>query len=90
MTTGDESEEYALTLSELDKMAKKTGCSQHDNCLTCPLPNCIYDTSHRLQHQKTVLRQANIRRMYMYHSVEAIAEQLNITTRTVYRAMKEK
>lgn len=37
-----------MTGAELDRLASQTGCSEHDDCLTCPLPNCIYDSKHNI------------------------------------------
>ena len=33
-----------LNIKQLNRLAKNTGCKVHNDCLTCPLPQCIYDT----------------------------------------------
>ncbi len=32
-----------LNIKQLDRLAEHTGCKEHDDCLTCPLTECIYD-----------------------------------------------
>lgn len=27
----------------LDDLARADGCREHDHCLTCPLPACVFD-----------------------------------------------
>lgn len=69
-----------LTVAELDRLAKDTGCRMHDDCLTCPLPECIYVTG----------RVGVIRDMARSMSKNEIAERLSISRKTVERALKER
>jgi len=80
----------SLSIAELNRLAEDTGCELHDNCLTCPFPECLYDEKRGLARAKTAQRHATIRRMSKYHSDMEIAEQLGISIRTVQRALKEK
>ena len=76
-----------LTLTDLDRMAKDTGCSEHDDCLTCPLPKCRYDIAG--WNSKAVKRHDAIRQLSSGLSAAEIAEQLGISIRTVQRVLKE-
>ena len=78
----------SLSSATLNRLAKDTGCSEHDDCLTCPFPNCIYDT--RRVNEAAKQRHSLIRSMSKYLSNDRIAEQLGIHVRTVQRALKEK
>ena len=67
--------------------ATGTGCLMHKDCLTCPLERCIYDTDK--VHAEIKLRRAEIRHMSEYLSNDDIAEQLDISVRTVQQVLKE-
>ena len=78
-----------MTTAELNKLAKNTGCDIHNDCLTCPLPLCRYDSSPVVgRHMR---RSIQIKQMLKqrYWSVEDLAEQLGVSTRTIQRALKE-
>jgi len=78
----------SLSVAELNRMAEDTGCELHDDCLTCPFSECVYDTKHGAQHFRTLQKQATIEQMAKYHSTKEIAEQLGVSRRTVERALK--
>ena len=75
-----------LTITEIDKLAKDTGCSEHDDCLTCPLPECIYITG---KPKASSRRYEDIRHMFLTKSIQDIANELGISVRTVWRALRE-
>ncbi len=75
-----------LTIAVLDRLAKNTGCNVHNDCLTCPLPECKYVTGHS-EYKK--VRYDVIRRMAEEMTDYAVAEQLGISVRTVRRALEE-
>ena len=78
-----------MTTGAKDKLAAGTGCDIHNDCLTCPLPLCRYDSSP--VRAKQVRRSIQIKQMLKqrYWSVEDLAERLGVSTRTVQRALKE-
>ena len=78
-----------LSTAELDRLAKSTGCEMHDDCLTCPLPECIYDRKRGLVDARTRQRHDRIRQMSECMSKRDVAEQLGITVRTVYRVLED-
>ncbi len=67
------------------------GCHLHDHCLTCPLPECIYEN----EDEPTAV---TIRRLQDEQRVETIeqeelttleaANRFGVTERTVYRMME--
>ncbi|GAH56342.1 unnamed protein product, partial [marine sediment metagenome] len=73
----------------LDRMAEDTGCSEHDDCLTCPFPKCIYDDNYGVVRARNAKRQLVIRQMLQHDSVKGVARQLGVSERTVQRAVKE-
>ncbi|KKN72623.1 hypothetical protein LCGC14_0408650 [marine sediment metagenome] len=77
-----------MTLDELDRMAADTGCSEHNDCLTCPLPDCIY-VAERNVNRNAKKRRELIRQMATSNSASSIANQLGVHIRTVQRALKE-
>ncbi len=79
----------SLSVAELNRMAADTGCSEHDDCLTCPLLNCIYDTNAGATHLKTANKQSAIKHLAKSMSVKGIADWFGISMRTVQRALKE-
>jgi len=78
-----------LTIAELDRMAKDTGCSFHDDCLTCPFTGCIYESRYEAKRMKRELRYAEIRKMARTLSISGISGRLGISKRTVQRALEE-
>jgi len=80
----------SLSIAELNKMAKDTGCKLHDDCLTCPFPYCIYDIKRGAIRKATMQRSAIIKQMAKSCSIEDIAKQFGVSVRTVQRALKEK
>lgn len=74
------------TIKACYNLYKNTGCAEHDDCLTCPLPECIYVVRPNRTYGKGRL----IRGMSKHMSNSDIAQQLNISLRTVQRALKEK
>jgi len=78
----------SLTRVELDRLAKDTGCAVHNDCLTCPLPECVYDV--KGLYAKTERRRITIRQKLGYLSVKDVAKQLGVCVRTVERAREER
>ena len=79
-----------LSIAELNRLAADTGCKLHDDCLTCPFPECIYNMP--LGDRMSIaskIRHDRIRYLAKSMNVKDIAEQLGISTRTVQRALKE-
>ena len=78
-----------LTVAELDKLAKSTGCDIYNDCLTCPLSRCRYDSSPVVA--RRVRRSIQIKQMLKqrYWSVEDLARHFGVSTRTVQRALEE-
>jgi len=65
-----------------------TGCSEHDNCFTCPFPDCIMQGDNSGRVNKTQLIYDKIRRMSKNFSVTQIAIYFSISKRTVLRALE--
>lgn len=76
-----------MTLAGLNRLAKDTGCGLHSDCLTCPLPECIYVTGK--VSVKAEQRRMTIRQMAKRMGEQEIAEELGVCVRTVQRALKE-
>ena len=51
----------SMTTAELNRLAADTGCSKHDDCLTCPLPDCRYDTEAEVMKLRKIEEQTAIR-----------------------------
>jgi len=81
----------SLSLAELDKLAKRTGCSEYDDCLSCPLPRCIYDDkSLGMEARGKDWRKRKARELLgMGVSIGGIAQKLGVSRGTVSRALKE-
>ena len=65
-----------------------TGCSGHDNCFTCPFPDCIMQSGNSGEVNKTQLRRDKIRSMSRNFSVSQMAIYFSISERTVYYALR--
>ena len=74
-----------LSLADLDRLAKDTGCEVHDDCLTCPLPECIYETKKQRNPQA---RTGKIRQLYPDKSIEELAHMFGVTSGTIYRDLR--
>ena len=77
-----------LSIGTLDRMAGNTGCSVHNDCLTCPLEECRYVDA-RVYVSHAARRHTQIRRLAEQMTTHTIAEHLGISIRTVQRALKE-
>jgi len=67
---------------------KDNGCKLYPDCLTCPLPNCIYDTRRGKQVILNRIRNAEIvRQVKLGKSSEELAEQFGVGVRTIQRAL---
>ena len=66
------------------------GCELFDSCLSCPLPQCIYDEPGGRQQLLKDLRNREITRMYIDEGrgVKELALMFGTSTRTVQRALK--
>ena len=62
------------------------GCSVAPSCLACPLPRCRYDVVGGVRTLRNRVRDPEIVRRYQAgERAEAIAADLGVTHRTVYR-----
>jgi len=66
------------------------GCELFDSCLSCPLPQCIYDEPRGRQHLLKEMRNREMMRMYIDESrgVKELALMFGTSQRTVQRALK--
>ena len=69
-------------------MKMEAGCRDHDDCFTCPFPDCIRRDSNINRENKTQLRHDKIRRMLRNFSVSQVATYFSVSTRTVRRTLK--
>ena len=77
-----------LSAAELDRMAADTGCSVHDDCLSCPLDECILIVGRGgLKTLRKRQRNDTIREMVATMSYKEIADQLGISQKTIGRAL---
>ena len=77
-----------LTLGELTSMKIESGCIEHDDCFTCPFPDCIRRESNIQRENRTQLRHDEIRNMSKNFSVSQVATYFSVDKRTVKRALK--
>lgn len=73
---------------KLGQMIKDNGCSEHDDCFTCPFPDCIMRSNNSKGVSKTQLRREKIMRMSKHFSTSQIATYFSIDKRTVQMALK--
>ncbi len=67
-----------------------TGCELAPSCLACPLAICKYDDPNWGPRSKLVMRNKEIARLFERgESVAAIAKQINVSSRTVYRVVMD-
>ncbi len=68
---------------------RDTGCDSAPSCLECPLALCKYDDPNGARHDRTVIRDTEIMRLFAEgFKVSAIALKVNISNRTVYRIIQ--
>ena len=68
---------------------RDTGCDLAPSCLECPLALCKYDDPNRARRSRTVMRDTEIMRLFAEGlKVSAIALEVKISTRTVYRIIQ--
>lgn len=66
-----------------------TGCKYHDDCLTCPFPDCIYEEGY----SSSRLRKEYRYRLIQEESVKTdktlveLSEMFGVSTRTIERAI---
>ena len=67
------------------------GCELFDSCLTCSLPQCIYDEPRGKQHWVKNLRNKEMVRLYTREGkgIKELALIFGISRRTVQRALKD-
>ena len=85
-------EKEILSLAELDRLAANTGCSEHDDCLTCPLSRCIYETVRGRISVRTEQRRGKIREtgMWLCCTCHNMAEAIDKDLDVVYVRLKAK
>lgn len=70
-----------------------TGCHVHPSCLSCPLPQCIFDVgaqAAQLSEQKRSHKRAQALAMHRQgEHPDTIAQTANISRRTLYRWLRE-
>ena len=77
-----------LSTVEQDMMAKDTGCSEHDDCLTCPLPECrliTYASNHRNQSSNNKINELSSPK-----SNKELAEIFGVSRRTIYGVLRSR
>ena len=69
---------------------RDTGCEVHPSCLTCPLPQCRFDTHGWLSKEAYSARDAKIiaARDSLGLSVSELAKRFDLSQRTIHRALK--
>lgn len=66
-----------------------SGCSIHDNCLTCPLIRCRYDEPNGLRSASFRERNREILEMYRDDAkIEDIAKHAGLNRRSVFRVLQ--
>jgi len=66
---------------------KDEGCELADSCLNCPFPDCVYDLRGGERRQIKVLRDKEMKRLYLSGvSSQDIANRFRVCRRTVQRA----
>ena len=65
------------------------GCHVHPHCLTCPLPQCIYDDPGWLQRERRRSRDQEVLRVRDRErlSVPQLAQRFGVSERTVFRIL---
>ena len=67
---------------------RDTGCDLHSACLTCPLPVCKEELSHGSRAINARMRGLQIGLLVSEgHSVRWIAQDMGVTTRSIYKSM---
>ena len=66
------------------------GCEMAPSCLNCPFPCCVEDIPRGKQQQRKELRNREIFRLFYTRgeSIKQIARKLEVSERTVQRALK--
>ncbi len=69
---------------------KDEGCELADSCLSCPLPQCIYDEPGGRQHWLKKMRDREICRLFTREGkgVKELALTFGLSQRTIQRALK--
>lgn len=73
-------------------MFKDTGCEHAPACLSCPLPQCLHDTTHQGQNKKAESRREAILEVYRTEPLLTlldIAARFHVSKRTVGRVVAE-
>lgn len=69
---------------------RDTGCQVHPSCLSCPLPQCIYDTARSQQEYERQVTYAAIRRLRDEGvAPKEIARRTNRSIWLVWRILRE-
>ena len=68
---------------------KDDGCFVHPQCLSCPLPRCIYDEPDGGRAMLKALRDGLVRRAHREErlSIEELAERFSLSKRSIYRIL---
>lgn len=73
-----------------DQVFVDGGCSLAPSCLDCPLPVCRYDVQGGARYLRNLGRDSEIRRLRSEEvPAKAIAKQMGLSHRTVFRVMTE-
>ena len=65
------------------------GCDEHNDCLTCPLSECIHIISTEELGRRDRKKQVRFLRKVRYYKPYDIATELGICRTTVYEDLKE-
>ena len=66
------------------------GCEFADSCLSCSLPQCVYEQSRGRQHWLKRLRAGEIKRLFTAEGrgVKELSIMFGVSQRTIQRALK--
>lgn len=78
-----------ITTTELRELAKDTGCEFHNDCLSCPFPECVYENPLGVVTAKRNLRYKQMVEKAATMTAKEVAKEFNVCMRTVKRALME-
>jgi DNA-directed RNA polymerase subunit M/transcription elongation factor TFIIS len=77
---------------ETDREGVEDGCDVAPSCFQCPLPDCLWETPNTrrayLLDQRALAIYEQLKSLGTAKAVAVVARDLNVTKRTVYRALK--
>jgi hypothetical protein len=77
---------------EADREGVEDGCNVASSCFLCPLPDCLWETPNTrrayLLDQRALAIYERLKSLGTPKAVAVMARDLNVTERTIYRALK--